>query len=939
MATSPLQRRITVNSAICGTILAVVIVICNALGLLQPLEWWLYDVRALTCQFFTPAPSEQIVHIDIDDEALETIGPWPWRRSVIGSLLDELRLASPKAVAIDVLFTEPQRKTIEQNIFGSYETIDEDAAMVEAVRKLGCVVLPVSLAFIAPGAGASPLREAALSELEREPTLDSDELVARLYARGFSGKDVAARVAVDYPDLVREAVHRRIRSRLELGPIELKQLQAELDGTATTRPVSPATSRSSAGPSRLGALVGVLYERVRGELAILRFSAPVPAGLGAAPPDVEIQLTPLAELSEAAVGCGFVDYAIFKEPTIRAVPLFVKDGPRLYPQFGLEVACRMLGIDASAAKIEDDAVTLPATANRGEIRIPVRSRYSSAVKRDIGLLMDIPWFGGREWKMMYDWPEHRKVARHYSTNIIWDIVDARAKLSRNNVVIDKALIDSLFPTKIRGNEYAARKLPIEDFESRKIEAEAILRDLHDSGADELLSLPESQLSPDDRKMRDAIVQVRSALEENPALIERIERKRRELLGYVKDKAVFVGWVATGTMDIVPTSLHARCPGVVVHGVIVNAILNEYFLKSAPRWATILLTLLFGLLSTALTSRMEPIRAVPLLLLIAAAYFTANGLIFYGRLNLVVDAAAPLIAMGVCWGGCMVVRVILEGLERIRMAREAAVIDHEISLARQVQAALIPKVLTILAKVDSHGWTLAATTTGGDCFDLWRMADGRLGILVADASGHGLGPSIIVSEVRALVRALCDLYTEPQKLLERVNHRLAADLQGSKFCTAFVGFLGEDGKLSWGSAGHGPMLWAPTCDAEPKELEGTGLPLGVSDDWFGDETVPVLELEPTGWLGVFSDGIFEAPRPDGQQFGIERIKETIRLAREQSCENIVARLREEVTRWQVVSEPADDQTIVFLRLLGAAAEAVVGDRADPASPAETSAAND
>jgi len=270
---------------------------------------------------------------------------------------------------------------------------------------------------------------------------------------------------------------------------------------------------------------------------------------------------------------------------------------------------------------------------------------------------------------------------------------------------------------------------------------------------------------------------------------------------------------------------------------------------------------------------------------------------------------------------MIVRLVLEGLDRIKLAKEAAIINHEINLARQVQQALIPKQLTILTNIESHGWTLAATTTGGDCFDLWKMADGRLGILVADASGHGLGPSILVTEVRALVRGLCDLYEEPQKLLERVNQRLASDLDGSKFVTAFVAFVGEDGKMSWASAGHGPMLWCSTHDGAPNELEATGLPLGVSEDWFGEETVPQFQLEPGGWLMVGSDGIFEAPNPKGEQFEIARVKETIKELCNASCEQVVNSLRRAVHKWQVKDEPVDDQTIVLIRRSAVTAPAV------------------
>jgi serine phosphatase RsbU (regulator of sigma subunit)/CHASE2 domain-containing sensor protein len=905
MATASLQKRITLYSAICGSILALAVVICDAAGVLQPLEWWLYDLRAATCQFSSTPPSKEVVHILIDDDAIEAIGAWPWRRSIVGELLDEMRLAGPKVVALDVLFTDPQNDSVQKDAFGEYRTIAEDQAMVRAVAELGCVVLPLSFQVRASTDVDLPpqVHAAAVGELERDPWQEPAQFAERM--GNTSGKQLGPQIVLHYPDLIREALFRWVRARLQQRAAPAERLWRELALPITAPATSPMTQPLPAQATRLKSVFDNAYQRARAELAVRRFAAAVPGKLPVAPPEVRIKLAPLAELSDAAAGCGFADYDFFHEPTVRAVPLFGRVGDRLYPQFGLAIACRILGVDIADVRIERDVAIIPTQPE--PIRIPLRIRRSSN-DRAIGTIMDIPFFGTAQWQTMYDWPDHQKVERHYSINVVGEIVTARAKLASNNVTIDKALIEALLPTRIRAEEYARNLPPADDFASRRDLVQPILSTIEKDYPPEVIQ--------QDRKLSAAIDGAKNALRENETLLERIDRRRQELSALIGGKAVLVGWVATGTLDQVPTSLHSRCPGVVVHGVIVNAILNRDFLRTAPRWATILLTLLFGLLATAITSRLPPARAVLMLLLIAACYFAINGLVLFDRLKLIVNAAAPLVAIGICWGGCLVVRTVVETLERIRLNREAAVLDHEINLARQVQAALIPKQLAILTKVESHGWTLAATTTGGDCFDLWKLADGRLGILVADASGHGLGPSIIVSEVRALVRALCDLYSEPQKLIERVNQRLAQDLQGTKFCTAFVGFLSEDGALSWGSAGHGPMLCAATADEPPRELEGTALPLGVSEEWLGDESVPPIQLQPGGWLAVVSDGIFEQPNPKGEQFGVERLRAAIDSMRTASCEAIVDAVRTAVHRWQVVTEPGDDQTIVFVRVLGA-----------------------
>lgn len=919
MATPSLQRRIAVQSALYGSAIALLIVVCDAAGLLQPLERWLYDVRAARCQFFTPAPSRQIVFLDIDDYALDTIQRWPWHRSRMAAVLEEVRLAGPKAVGIDVLFSEPQDDRIELRPDGSHVTIAEDAAMERTLRAMGNAFLANSFSIGAAGGEEAALRSAAVAEFAADPRLPAAELVARLQARGAITSEQAVRVEQDFPFIRRAAVRQRIRQLLVDGPVELAQVEAALRGgrDAGTRAAAPPAG-APVLDSTLRSIVAKEYQHVLAETSLRRFSLPAPAdddAAGPAPPDGTFASTPLPQFCDAIAGAGFADYNLFSEAVVRAVPLFVRHDGRLYPQFALAVACRMLDADLTRAQLAGDHVLIPAPG--GDLRIPVRSRHSASSGRDVGGILQIPWFGPREWATMFDWPAHRQPAQHYPIDLAWGIVEVRQRLAQNNATVDAAagiLLSELLDRQA-AQAYAARKLDPEDFAPRRELAAKVLADLRDLGMNPA-DADADDLPEDVRFSLRTMAALAAAAEQNAALDVELRQRRAALAEKLGGKAVFIGAVATAMGDFVTTSLHARSPGVVVHGTIANAILNRDFLRVAPGWATVGLTLLFGLLATAITSRLPPARAAGLVILIAAVYFAANGLLLFDRLNVVVDAAAPLVAMAACWGGCMVVRLVVETFERIRLKREAAVIEHEITLARQVQAALIPKELTILRRVESHGWTLAATTTGGDCFDLWKLADGRMGILVADASGHGLGPSIIVSEVRALVRALCDLYAEPQDLLQRVNLRLAEDLDPSRFCTCFVGFLSEDGTLSWGSAGHGPMLWAARREDEPQELHGTAAPLAVSDIWLGDDVVPPLKLEPGGWLAVMSDGIFEAPNLKGELYDVDRVRQVIADHRDAPSEQIVAALRESVHRWQGQPIPADDQTIVFLRCLGA-----------------------
>jgi phosphoserine phosphatase len=246
------------------------------------------------------------------------------------------------------------------------------------------------------------------------------------------------------------------------------------------------------------------------------------------------------------------------------------------------------------------------------------------------------------------------------------------------------------------------------------------------------------------------------------------------------------------------------------------------------------------------------------------------------------------------------------------ALEVVALRHEMDLARRTQEALIPKSPPVFPGYDAGGWTSPASTTGGDCFDLWKLPDGRLGLFLADASGHGLAPALVVSQARTIVRALSDMEPDPHRVLGRVNARLIEDLEWGQFVTAFLGFLSPDGRLQWSSAGHGPTFLRATCGQTVEVLEPPLQPLGVMSDW-ADVAPPPARIHPSGSVVLISDGIFEATGPSGEQFGLERVVRTLD-EQPDTCTpgEIIAALRAAVRVWQDGVEPQDDQTIVVVQ---------------------------
>jgi phosphoserine phosphatase len=250
--------------------------------------------------------------------------------------------------------------------------------------------------------------------------------------------------------------------------------------------------------------------------------------------------------------------------------------------------------------------------------------------------------------------------------------------------------------------------------------------------------------------------------------------------------------------------------------------------------------------------------------------------------------------------------------RLQLATlEIVALRKEMDLAKKVQEALIPKEPPDVEGIDAVGWTRAASVTGGDCFDLWRTSDGRLGIFLGDASGHGLAPALVVSQVRTLVRTISEIEPDPHALLSRVNSRLAEDLEWGRFVTAFLGFLSPDGVLTWTSAGHGPLFMRESPEVELAVLDPPVQPLGVLDAWLGDAPTP-RQIKTGGSLIFTSDGIFEAMNADGDQYGIDRMTALLDKHRDDSPDNIIAVLCQAVHDWQGNDDPHDDQTIVVVR---------------------------
>ena len=198
----------------------------------------------------------------------------------------------------------------------------------------------------------------------------------------------------------------------------------------------------------------------------------------------------------------------------------------------------------------------------------------------------------------------------------------------------------------------------------------------------------------------------------------------------------------------------------------------------------------------------------------------------------------------------------------RVEGEFHAIQRDLAMARSIQMAMLPRTLK-----SPPGWDLAvrlmpAQDVGGDFYDLIPFTDGRLGVAVGDAAGKGLPAALIMSAAVSLIRSHAPGITSPGEVLGTVNRLLCDTLTPTMFVTAIYAVIDpERGEMRFASAGHfPPLLGGREPDLQPS------LPLGVDPGTVYREAC--FQLRPSEPILFFSDGLVEAPDPNGHVLGME-----------------------------------------------------------------------
>ena len=257
-------------------------------------------------------------------------------------------------------------------------------------------------------------------------------------------------------------------------------------------------------------------------------------------------------------------------------------------------------------------------------------------------------------------------------------------------------------------------------------------------------------------------------------------------------------------------------------------------------------------------------------------------------------------------------VVLHRARLIQSMMASEKLDREITVARDVQMGTLPKEMPVIDGYDFAGAFSPTDQTGGDLYDLVPLSDDRLFLLMGDATGHGIGPALSATQVRAMLRVALRLEADLDDVFVNINDQLVEDLPDDRFVTAFFGLLDANNHtVQFHSAGQGPIMHYHASSKSYDWHEPSTFPLGYMAQ--NDLKVAVsIKLEPGDILGLISDGIYEYENEVGLQFGQKGIAYVIDALPDSTAEELVPAIMHATRLHGGKAPQADDITILLVR---------------------------
>jgi len=259
-------------------------------------------------------------------------------------------------------------------------------------------------------------------------------------------------------------------------------------------------------------------------------------------------------------------------------------------------------------------------------------------------------------------------------------------------------------------------------------------------------------------------------------------------------------------------------------------------------------------------------------------------------------------------------LVLRGI-RNQLASQLQTIQSEMATARQIQLSILPREIPAIKGLDIAARYIPMTAVAGDFYDFIQIDEKRIGILVADVSGHGMPAALISSMLKIALDGQTECASDPARVLAGLNKALCGKFQGHFVTAVYVVVDVEKQSIFYAGAGHPPLIFMDHSAGKARDFVENGLFLG----FFPEATYSAVEIPFTAgdWGVLYTDGIPEMTDPSDEQFGLDRFKQCLQDHHDLTAAQFIDALLAELSQWSDVAsgrEPEDDITLLAIRFV-------------------------
>jgi sigma-B regulation protein RsbU (phosphoserine phosphatase) len=251
-----------------------------------------------------------------------------------------------------------------------------------------------------------------------------------------------------------------------------------------------------------------------------------------------------------------------------------------------------------------------------------------------------------------------------------------------------------------------------------------------------------------------------------------------------------------------------------------------------------------------------------------------------------------------------------------MANEKKRLDHDLEIARDIQRILLPSEAPAINGFQISGINAPARQVSGDYFDYIQVDEERLGVAIADVSGKGVPASLIMAICRSVLRAEAARNPSPADVLRKVNRQLYPDIKEDMFISMAYLILNHqrDGGITLARAGHDAPLLYKRQSETVTPVKSPGMVVGIDSGNVFDRLTTdfAVPLERDDCLVLYTDGVTETLNAEGDEFGVERMMQSVRASATNGAPAIVRKIIEDVRDFTGSIPQNDDITLIAIR---------------------------